>query len=137
VKNCGAARTAPDGTIIVTAPTYRWLSSGLGFFVSDGRYVSNPFYQKSRYSDAFDIATGVLFAGPLVVMAGIELAGTVIALEGASTGWIMHGTGRFGQIRFGRDKLILRLDRNKPNTHVNVQGRLGSKKFNFHIPPRR
>lgn len=49
-------------------------------------------------------------------------------------GRALYKVGRVGQVRFGKDKLIIRLDANKPNTHINIQGRFGSTKFNFHIP---
>ncbi len=82
VKNCGAAKGVygPDGSlveIIVTAPVYDWVSTGVPFFVRDGRYILNPHYEKSRYSKAFDIVTGVFFAGPMAVIAAVEAAGVV------------------------------------------------------------
>jgi hypothetical protein len=85
VKNCGAADYIPGpngeiGTWIVTAPVYDWVSTGSRWYVRDGRYVSNPYYEKSKYSDAFDVATGVLFAGPILVIGAAELLGGGVAV---------------------------------------------------------
>jgi len=80
VRNCGPAQYIPDpegglGTWIVTSPEREWVPSGLAFYVSDGRYVFNPNFKKSPYSDTVDYATGVLFAGPMFVTFAGELAG--------------------------------------------------------------
>jgi len=74
VKNCGPAKEGRDGSIIITAPRYEWVSSNLGFYVSDGRYLLNPYYSKHPYSDAFDTAAGMVFVGPMAVMAAVEAA---------------------------------------------------------------
>jgi RHS repeat-associated protein len=75
VRNCGTpAQEGPDGTIIITAPKYEWVSSGVPFIVQDGRYIPNPIYEKSPYSDTFDRAVGIMFAGPMAVIAGVEIA---------------------------------------------------------------
>lgn len=97
VRNCGPAKEGRDGSIIITAPRYEWVSRNLGFYVSDGRYLLNPHYRKHPYSDAFDAAAGVVFVGPMVVIGGIEALGlgsTVIftnAQIGQIVGW---GSGR-------------------------------------------
>ncbi|MGF1957815.1 hypothetical protein ACQUFE_18285, partial [Enterococcus casseliflavus] len=44
------------------------------------------------------------------------------AIEGASKGFAKYGVGRAGQIRFFENRLIIRLDVNKPITHLNVEG---------------
>jgi hypothetical protein len=82
VKNCGAAEYIPGtnaelGTWIVTAPVYGWISTGTHWYVKDGRFVLNPYFEKSKYSDAFDTATAILFTGPITVIAGVEAAGTL------------------------------------------------------------
>jgi hypothetical protein len=56
------------------------------------------------------------------------------AIEGASKGFAKYGVGRAGQIRFFEDRLILRLDVNKPITHMNIQGRMFGVTFNIHFP---
>ena len=58
----------------------------------------------------------------------------VVAVEGAAPG-LRYGSGRLGQIRFLENKLIFRIDVNKPITHLNIQGELFGSPFNVHIPP--
>ncbi|WP_084514931.1 RHS repeat domain-containing protein [Sphingobium lactosutens] len=72
-----------------------------------------------------------------VTVAGALLGGGVAAntaIEGASKGFAKYGVGRAGQIRFFENRLILRLDVNKPITHLNVEGRMFGVTFNFHLP---
>lgn len=85
VKNCGSAEYKPGagdslGTWIVTAPVYQWASSNLGFYVSDGRYLLNPYYRKHPYSDTVDTVTGALFAGPMALIAAVESAPVLAAV---------------------------------------------------------
>ncbi|AXJ96342.1 MULTISPECIES: hypothetical protein [unclassified Sphingomonas] len=58
------------------------------------------------------------------------------AIEGASKGFAKYGVGRAGQIRFFENRLIIRLDVNKPITHLNVEGNMFGFRFNFHLPKR-
>jgi len=59
-----------------------------------------------------------------------RLGSRFVAVEGRSVGYQLYGQGRVFQVRFFTDRLIIRLDANKPITHINVQGR----NFNFHFP---
>jgi hypothetical protein len=56
------------------------------------------------------------------------------AFEGPKSALFKFGKGRAGQIRFFEDRLRLRIDVNKPITHLNVQGRMFGVTFNFHFP---
>ena len=56
-------------------------------------------------------------------------AARLVRFEGPAKG-LKYGRGRLGQVRIGKDKLIIRLDVAKPNTHINVQ--IG-RSINWHI----
>lgn len=87
-----------------------------------------------------------VFAAPAVVEAGAVVVGSsawsatvaarqsIIAFEGPARGYLRYGVGRMGQVRFGTNRLILRIDANKPITHLNVQGKIGDTRFNYHFP---
>ncbi len=63
-------------------------------------------------------------------IAGGIIVTETVAFEGAAVGYRLYGHGRLAQIRFGGNKLILRLDVKEPITHLNIQG----PGFHFHIP---
>jgi RHS repeat-associated protein len=44
------------------------------FFLVNGRYIRDPNWQKSEYSDTVDVVTGVVATGPLLIMGGSEAA---------------------------------------------------------------
>ncbi|WP_428153828.1 RHS repeat domain-containing protein [Brevundimonas sp.] len=87
-----------------------------------------------------------VFAAPAAIEAGAFASGSglwdaavaarqgIVAFEGPAAGYTRYGVGRMGQMRFGTNRLIFRIDAKKPITHLNVQGRLGGKDFNFHFP---
>ena len=80
-------------------------------------------------------AAQAVVVGSSVFPAGRVLRGAgIVAVEGASKGYQLYRVGRVGQVRIGGNRLIIRLDANKPRTHVNIQGRIFGRDFNFHIP---
>jgi RHS repeat-associated protein len=80
VKFCGARQSARGDEIVVNAlPQYRSISSTKRWYVQDGRYLQNPHFRKARYSDEFDTAVGVMFGGPIVVIAGVRATAAIVA----------------------------------------------------------
>jgi hypothetical protein len=76
--DCGApGQTGPDNDIILTAPKYQYVPNTLVFYLHGSRWVKNPGYEEPWYSDAFDLATGIVFAGPIGVIGAAEAAGAV------------------------------------------------------------
>jgi RHS repeat-associated protein len=104
IKNCGRSQTVFDSNgnvaeIIVRAPVYEWVPNSLSFFVQDGRYILNPNFRKSPYSDAFDTGVGLMFGGPVLVMGAVETvpaAGAAIAARMAHTRTFGFASSRFG-----------------------------------------
>lgn len=89
-----------------------------------------------NYDCAF-ISSGSCSTSDYITVAGVLLTGSIganTAVEGASKGFAKYGIGRAGQVRFYQNRLIFRLDVNKPITHLNVEGNLFGVKFNFHLP---
>ena len=120
---------------------------GGGF--SGGSILNDPQYVRfqSAYQRASDQNSWMLgpvvapIVAPIVLPAIIEggllvLASrqSIVAFEGPAVGYLKHGVGRLGKVRFGTNRLIIRLDVNKPITHINIQGKWGSNSFNYHFP---
>ena len=91
------------------------------------RYVRNPNYVEPWYSDYLEY--GFVFGPPLAGLVGAT-APAVVAFEGPVAAVFAYGRGRLVQVRFGRDRFIVRIDVNKPHTHVNIQTRTR----NIHLP---
>jgi hypothetical protein len=127
--NVTNVQTSDDGVTTITASRMKdqkWL-------MWDGGYVSNRFYERPSYDLGLE---GAIFL-PAAIGATAALAPSAVgyvSIEGASAGYQMYRVGRVGQIRFGTNKLIVRLDANKPITHLNVEGRFFGEQFNFHFP---
>jgi len=119
----------PDVVVTVKRPTGK-----TPFYFTGRRWAPDPFYQKPWWSEEFDVCflTPVC---PAVAGGAAALLGGGIAIEGPAVGLRLYGRGRLGQIRFGHNRLILRVDVRKPHTHLNIQGRIGGREFNKHIPP--
>jgi len=99
--------------IIVTAPTTK-----KPFYFNGRAWVSNPHWIKSWYSTYVDYGFVI---GPPIVALGVAVVPEVIAVEGPRRALFQYGRGRLVQVRFGGDKLKLRVDVRKPNTHVNIE----------------
>jgi RHS repeat-associated protein len=99
------------------------------WIVDNGRFVRNPDYNEPWHAPYWEEA---FVLGPPLVALFAAAAPEVVAVEGPRRALFQHGKGRVFQIRFFKDRLVLRLDFRKPNTHLNVQGR----NFNHHIPRR-
>jgi RHS repeat-associated protein len=99
------------------------------WIVDNGRFVRNPDYNEPWHAPYWEEA---FVLGPPLVALFAAAAPEVVAVEGPRRALFQHGKGRVFQIRFFKDRLVLRLDFRKPNTHLNVQGR----SFNHHIPRR-
>ncbi|HEX8584312.1 MAG TPA: RHS repeat-associated core domain-containing protein, partial [Allosphingosinicella sp.] len=56
------------------------LKSNTPFIIIGGRYRLDPNYRKPSWAWAVDWGTGILFAGPIVVIAGVESAGAAAVL---------------------------------------------------------
>jgi hypothetical protein len=84
--------------------------------------------------EKIDRQQGVATAKMVGSIVGVATAAKNVAVEGAAKGYELYGVGRVGQIRIGTDRLIIRLDANKPITHLNIQGNIFGRSFNFHIP---
>ncbi|WP_303713512.1 RHS repeat-associated core domain-containing protein [Brevundimonas naejangsanensis] len=80
------------------------------------------------------LETGAVVAGSEAWNATVATRQSIVAFEGPAKGYMRYGVGRVGQVRFGSNRLIIRIDANKPITHLNVQGKIGSKTFNYHFP---
>ena len=113
------------GEIVVTAfdTDQKWV-------LKDGRYVWNSRYRKHPYADWVDY--GFVFGPPIAGFLGAAVP-AVVAIEGPRRAVFLYGRGRVFQIRFGADKLKIRLDLNKPNTHLNIE----TPARNIHWPPPR
>lgn len=147
--NCGQPApggSGPNDPVIITAPQYEWVpainfGSDFGFCESsiscamganNARYLRGEISAAERRSAEVNAAIGG-GVGLAIGLAGVGVA-EATSIEGAAAG-LRYGSGRLGQIRFFGDRLILRIDINKPITHLNIQGNLFGRAFNFHIPP--
>jgi hypothetical protein len=119
----------PGGDIVITgrrAGSTPWYFNG-SRYVQDPAFVT-PWWGQSPYFEACFVFC------PAAVGGAAALLPEVVAVEGAAPG-LRYGSGRLGQIRFLENKLIFRIDVNKPITHLNIQGELFGSPFNVHIPP--
>jgi RHS repeat-associated protein len=108
--------------------TARGRPSGRSRWYFDGRRFSpDPLYRQPWWAPYFDACFAL--CPPVIGLVGAAGV-TFVAIEGAAPG-LRYGGGRLFQVRFGTDRLLVRVDINKPITHVNIQGR----GFNWHIPP--
>jgi RHS repeat-associated protein len=127
--------------VTVTGGRWEWVSNSLGFYLRNSRYVKNPYFQKSRYSDEFDLATGVLFAGPVLIMGGAEAL--ALPAGGITVGDVLFARG----IGLTNSNNVLRFGRNwkgsynegKPIYRIGIGHKTwpkipGLTKFPWHIP---
>jgi RHS repeat-associated protein len=102
-----------EEVVITKRPNKRWI-------IVNGRYIENGQYTQPWYARYMEY--GFVLGPPLLAL-GAVIAPEAIAVEGPRRAVFQYGRGRLFQIRFGQDKLRLRLDIRKPNTHVNIQTR--------------
>ena len=106
------------------------------FYFNGTGYSADPLYVKPWYSNYFDAAVGCIAVCPIAGSAVVaSIPEEAVAVEGPQVGYRLYGKGRLAQIRFFQRDLIFRLDVNDPITHLNVEGRIFSWEFNFHLPP--
>jgi RHS repeat-associated protein len=69
---CGQAAQGDNENITITAPKYELVSRTVQFFVQNGRYIKNPRFESPPWSKWLDRGVGVMFAGPMVVIAAAQ-----------------------------------------------------------------